>query len=122
MPFGRFRGCQIEDLPSDYLQWLTTIELRGSLREAIHREYSQRTGEYGEYDDGSYRTPPPPPPAQPGLRVRLDQVPMARRLIDAGYKSLARLLHPDHAGGDAEEMRDLNLLVDQLRAQLATLK
>ncbi len=28
VPFGRYRGTPLEDIPDDYLTWLLTIELR----------------------------------------------------------------------------------------------
>jgi hypothetical protein len=106
-------------LPDDYLAWLSTIELRGWLHDAVHREYDRRTDEYDRRQKD--RTPPPPPPAEPGLRIRPDEVSLARCLVDIGYRGLARLLHPD-AGGDTEEMRRLNALTKSLRMQLTGLE
>lgn len=42
MPFGKHRGAELRDLPSDYLQWLTTIELRPFLRDAVDDEIERR--------------------------------------------------------------------------------
>ena len=37
MPFGRFKGLAVEDLPTDYLEWLIdTVQLRSRLRAAVH--------------------------------------------------------------------------------------
>ncbi len=35
MPFGKHKGCAIGDLPFEYLEWLTTIELRDRLAAAV---------------------------------------------------------------------------------------
>ncbi len=43
MPFGRYKGCSIKDLPRDYLNWmLENVELRGSLLKALEAEYERR--------------------------------------------------------------------------------
>ena len=37
MPFGKYVGHEVADLPTDYLHWLTTIEItNASLRAAVH--------------------------------------------------------------------------------------
>lgn len=38
MPFGKYRGVDVEDLPDHYLAWLLSIELRPALRDAVRRE------------------------------------------------------------------------------------
>lgn len=35
MPFGKHRGTPVAELPIDYVRWLSTIELRSPLREAV---------------------------------------------------------------------------------------
>ena len=114
MPFGKYRGWEIAALPDDYLAWLLTIELYKPLYDAVAGEYQRRLDEYDLSQEG--RTPPPP-----GLRLRVEEAPLARRMFDAGYRTLARTLHPDH-GGDADQMRQLNLLSASLRAQLGALE
>lgn len=32
MPFGKYKGYSIEDVPLDYVDWLRTIELKGPLK------------------------------------------------------------------------------------------
>jgi hypothetical protein len=40
MPFGKFKGTSIRDLPGDYLRWLGTIKLHGPLRAAVQAALS----------------------------------------------------------------------------------
>ena len=38
MPFGKYKGEYIYDLPIDYLEWLyENIELRGDIQEAVSK-------------------------------------------------------------------------------------
>jgi hypothetical protein len=42
MPFGKYRGIPIEDLPDDYLDSLSTIDLRAPLQDAVEMESDRR--------------------------------------------------------------------------------
>ena len=42
MPFGRWKGTRLRDLPADYFAWLETIETREPLRSAVKREAERR--------------------------------------------------------------------------------
>lgn len=43
MPFGKYKGKEIEDLPSRYLYWLATnIEDDDRVQEAADKEYHYR--------------------------------------------------------------------------------
>jgi hypothetical protein len=42
MPFGAHKGSNVEDLPTDYLKWLMTIDLGSWLRSGVEAEYQSR--------------------------------------------------------------------------------
>ena len=42
MPFGKFKGAAVEDLPADYVVWLSQLELREPLRGAVVVELGRR--------------------------------------------------------------------------------
>src|ERR1700739_2734609 len=106
MPFGRFRGTPITDLPSWYLRWLDNLpDLRDPLASAVRVEVERRTAEE--------ETEPEPEP-EPTYRPD-DACPnpkLADELIGAGVRSLARRYHPDVIGGSNERMRDVNLTAE----------
>lgn len=102
MPFGKYQGVLIADLPDDYLSWLfTKLELREPLRTKVgteyHARFSRRT---------STATPPLP-----------EVITMAEELVSAGYRKLAHRHHPDH-GGDHAAMVLVNNAADYLRTRL----
>jgi hypothetical protein len=119
MPFGRYKGRLVSSLPDDYLEWLAALDnLREPLAAAVWRELNRREpGEQREW------TPPPPPqsPSTVALRIAADEVPLAKQIFDAGYRSVARVTHPD-TGGDLDQMKRLNALAQSVRNQLASLE
>ena len=97
MPFGKYAGIYIHHLPDDYLDWLGGLgTLREPLASAVQRELAARRD-----------------PATP------DSV-LARKVIDTGFRLLAKTAHPD-AGGDLRQMQALNATVGWLRERLAVL-
>ena len=42
MPFGKFRGYEVSELPDDYLRFLSTLDLRPPLRRAVEAELDDR--------------------------------------------------------------------------------
>jgi hypothetical protein len=107
MPFGKHKGLAIGDLPDDYLDWLLTAEnLPPMLCEAVRREWDSRTA---------------PRQAVPGntafIRLEHDDALLMKHVLAAGYKAVARVLHPD-LGGDTTAMQRLNALADSVRKQL----
>ena len=113
MPFGRFKGLDVLDLPDDYLRWLLeNIELREPLLSAVQREQGHRR---------NWTPIKPSPTKQKVISVQPDQIGLVREIIESGYKVVARRKHPDVGGSDAEMIR-LNLLAESLRNQLTALK
>ncbi|HTI56905.1 MAG TPA: DUF3820 family protein [Verrucomicrobiae bacterium] len=101
MPFGRFKGITLGEIPDAYLSWLFTIDLREPLRSAILAEAAVR----GLFVTGAPRTP---------LR------PIAEEVIGAGLRALARRHHPD-LGGDLATTQQVNAAASWLRGRLQEL-
>ena len=113
MPWGRYKGLRLEDVPDSYLSMLLDFDLRDPLRSAVDREIECRFY-------GAPREPEQPEPRVPrctSIGLHHDQVALAQRVFDAGYRTLALRAHPD-VGGDAAEMRELNALAESVRDQL----
>jgi Putative quorum-sensing-regulated virulence factor len=109
MPFGKYRGERLEDIPLGYLEWLLTIELSSRLQQAVEYEIEERNS----------ATPPPPPPRSiPQKEIHAS----AEEIVKAGYRELSHKYHPDKAGGDLEKMKTLNLANEWLRGQLKVIK
>jgi hypothetical protein len=95
MPFGKYEGCQLRDLPTDYLEWLTTLEkLRTRLAEAVRAELERRT-------------------------IPRPSVEIIRELVSLGRKSAAKRYHPDAGeNADAVRMAALNAAADWILIEL----
>jgi hypothetical protein len=106
MPFGKHKGRPISTLPDSYLAWLTSLpDLREPLRSEVEREIEWRTGaRESSSSPSSYASPCPSPE-------------LASDLIAAGFKNLAKRLHPD-VGGSHEKMLLLNNIAEWLRSRL----
>lgn len=107
MPFGKYCGLALPDLPDLYLYWLLfggEIVLREPLRSEALREYHRR---------GYTVREPATPPATP---ARGDAA-WADALIAAGLKALAKRHHPD-VGGHGPDMAQINHAADWLRAKV----
>lgn len=101
MPFGRYRGTPVRDLPDAYLEWLLALDdLREPIRSAVLAEHRRRATTTRDT-------------RRPGA---LDHE-IAERLIAAGYRRLAREMHPD-AGGDPARFRALSETRDALLREL----
>src|SRR5262249_2822674 len=102
MPFGKFKGRAVDDLPREYLEWLASIDLREPLASAVE----------AALDDAENSLPARSAELPAELR------PVAQELISVGFRALALKLHPDH-GGTHAEMTKLNAARDWLREQTA---
>lgn len=92
MPFGKYKGNEIEDIPDNYLYWLMSINLGGALRIAVERELDKRENKVFEYDI---------------FEIPNEIFPFVKEIIDKGFQSAAMIHHPDH-GGELENMKKLN--------------
>jgi hypothetical protein len=87
MPFGKYRGCEVDTLPPQYLEWLwENCDLREPLLSAVREALDLE-----EEDD----TPAPRSALSPEVRA------MAKELVSTGYRMLALKLHPDRNGSHA---------------------
>ncbi len=104
MPFGKYRGCDIGDVPDSYLEWvIENCEIRSeALYDAIE---SKLDGTY-ERSHPRRRTataapppppPPPPPPAAPP-RPQGGELVSIEKVIRAWHRLLAKKYHPDRRG------------------------
>ncbi len=99
MPFGKYRGELLEDLPTDYLEWLGSLQLREPLRSHVEAEHARRYAE--------------------STTVAFPHVGLANQIITAGYRALALRLHPD-AGGDHDSMVALSRAREWLSERAGT--
>jgi hypothetical protein len=53
MPFGKYKGVEIADLPNNYLKWLKTLNLKGKLKEEVYKQQSGNRPH--QYDREAYR-------------------------------------------------------------------
>jgi len=96
MPFGKFKGSNLSEVPDQYLLWLgRNVELREPLLSAVGLEFRER-------------------------RLTFDEAPATTGTMDAGrvktiYRELSLMFHPDRIGGDGEAQRALNLFYERLK-------
>jgi hypothetical protein len=76
IPFGKYRGLPISQLPTEYLEWLTSIDVREPLATKVREEYERRL-----YDQSAIESP---------ITLRL-----VDEIVSAGVRSLARTHHPE---------------------------
>lgn len=109
MPFGKYKGCYLTELPDDYLLWLAGLpDLKPALAGAVKLEASRRGFDLG--DDEA------PPKGQP--RITEDVRKMAREMVSAGVRVMAQRHHPD-SGGTHVAMVNVNAAAEWLRSLVA---
>lgn len=107
MPFGKWKGCELSELPDSYLKWLSTLELYESLRCEVDEEIQSRLTR--DHTRRAFGLP------APGKHVDRGGV---EEIIGAGLRTLAKKHHPD-LGGDPEAMKRINLAAAWLREAAA---
>ena len=107
MPWGKYRGWPIEDVPTGYLVWcLEESNIAEPHRTAIREELMDRL---------DLEIPSAAPYTVLGLPPG-ELAPAFRDMLVAGYRALALKAHPDR-GGDTETMQTVNRVRDWCRAQ-----
>jgi hypothetical protein len=97
MPFGKYRGCFISELPLEYLDWLLDQEfIRNPLRSTLEREFEKRLHSQ-----------------EPNNAIDISLI---DELVSAGLRTLSKKYHPD-LGGDHDLMVALNNCAEWLRQQ-----
>lgn len=125
MPFGKYKGEEICDLPEDYLMWLVSnVDMRQQLKDEVvmvlEDQYNiivtpdmflnSATGEKGakpKFDNSSFNNFPS------YLNPNSDMRKFLKDIVDKGYKAVAQKIHPDK-GGNKEDMQALNDVKDYL--------
>ena len=87
MPFGKWRGYDLSEIPLNYLQWLWgNADLRGGLLDAVCYEIQSRQEQIERRKDFSF--------AMPTAKIDAGQ-------IQKIYRNLAVKWHPDKGGNHA---------------------
>lgn len=133
MPWGKFKGDFIADVPSSYIVWLLdngkvssdTLLSRALAVEMVRRmedfipdakNADGSVGDPGVHSDsrryesaGPRPTPPSAPRAPQSYREEV-----ALQVIESGYRAVAMKLHPDK-GGSEQAMKELNSVRETLK-------
>jgi hypothetical protein len=104
MPFGRHKGQPLSELGDSYIGWLRSLgDLREPLRSAVEEEHRKRI----DWNTGSryrwrrYNGNPDDDSDDEDQDSDRDRPPeKARELVECGFRSLAKVHHPDHGGSD----------------------
>ncbi|NMC87211.1 MAG: hypothetical protein GYA69_02045 [Candidatus Moranbacteria bacterium] len=98
MPFGKYHGCELHELPDSYVKWLwLKVDLREPLRNEILREYKLR------FDYGN----------RPNKETALTTIDANR--IKQIYRNLACQYHPDRIGGNGDVMKGINVFYEAIK-------
>lgn len=119
MPFGKFKGEEIHDIPRDYLIWvLSNITLT---QPGLEEEIRRVLGWGRSRSQQSAPTPPPPPPPS-GRDARAVLEKAKASVLDAvkkWHRKQAVRNHPDR-GGDTRVMQVVNTVADDLTRDITT--
>jgi Putative quorum-sensing-regulated virulence factor len=134
MPWGKYKGVPLQEVPSDYLLWcLDNAQNMGrNLRDAIrtHLGLPPEPGVDGDARNPPRAKPPPAPPRPAPPRPPPRTVPLQIQGIDpekldkivaTWWKRVARQHHPD-VGGQHEVFVALNNAHEELKKFLNDLK
>lgn len=91
MPFGKYKGWSLEDVPDDYLVWV--LDYATSAGPTLKAAIRQRLG-----------LDPQPQPA-PGASYASDSglpTDRVRQSVQSWYRRMAMKYHPDRGGSDAQ--------------------
>jgi hypothetical protein len=108
MPFGKWKGHTLDDIPVDYLIWvLDNVEtLSPFLRDEIERHLRGDNEEYSRgYRDG-FR-------AGQVIREQAPRLDHVKQAVQKWHREVSLRFHPDR-GGDARVMRVVNELRDSV--------
>ena len=101
MPFGRYVNQFVRNLPTDYLQWLSSQEWIPEkyphVWDAVTNELLLRGARSSSNSKQNAKEPKHSFPIPPELR------PIAAEIVSRGYRSCSHRAHPDHAGGGHEQ-------------------
>lgn len=100
MPFGKYRDCDIRNVPRDYLLWvLDNVDIRS---ETLKGEIRARLGLDTDYYE----------------KVGGDPQPDPKKIIREWYRTLVMKYHPDR-GGSHDAMVAINDAVELLKELFA---
>src|SRR5262245_12427502 len=101
MPFGKWKGRSVSQIPTGYLQWLIqTCDLDYYLREAVRQELWKRSGGAGPAGGGGRATGGA---GAGGTRSTATPPADWAEVVRGWYRGLCLKYHPDR-GGSHEQM------------------
>jgi len=103
MPFGKYKGEEVDSIPEEYLQWLwEEVDLRGQLKRSVRHVLRAYT---------IHRDEPADEPCDKCLEV----VNVGPDKIKRVYREMAMRWHPDR-GGTVQAMQAINEFHERLSA------